>query len=108
MKTSTSGTECPHISYTWLNAGQAIASNASLAPAALDLEGVKAGNSVCVVSARGTLPKTAGGCVPTIRADVLADHKVTLIISNNNANALVALGAGADCILDIIVMPITP
>lgn len=108
MREATSGTTLPKAQAVWLNAAQGLATNTAYAPAHIALPNAKHNNCVIVVTARGPLPATAGGCDPTVTAFCDADNFVTLKVSNNNANALVALGAGADVTFDIMAIPINP
>lgn len=108
MREATSGPTLPKAQAVWLNAAQALATNTAYAPAHISVPGAKHGNAIVKVSSRGPLPATAGGCGPTVDAFCDADNFVTLKVSNNNANALVALAAAADVTFDIMVLPINP
>lgn len=107
MRQPTSGEHCPNTTITWLNAAQALAANTSVAIGAA-LSGALPAKSVVVATPRVRLPGTAGGARPAYFIYVDANNHVTLEISNNNANALVALGAGADVIFDVVALPIQP
>lgn len=106
MRNGESGLSCPKATYTWLIANQGIATNANYSPAAVTVPGARVGNGVAIVNARTQLPRTAGGAEPLITARVSANDQVTLVMNNNNANAVVA--TAADIILDILVLPLTP
>ncbi len=106
MKESQAGSSCPKAIYTWLVANQGIATNTNYSPAAVAVPGARATNGCVVVNARTQLPRTAGGAEPLITARINANDQVTLVMSNNNANAIVA--TAADIILDILVLPLVP
>lgn len=108
MRQANSGTTLPTCSAVWANAAQALATNTAYTPTHIGCQGARVGGGVVLVTPRGALPRTAGGCDPTITAYVDADDFVTLRISNNNANALVALGASADATLDLMYFPNSP
>lgn len=108
MRQANSGTTLPSCSAVWANAAQALATNTAYAPTHIACPGTRLGKGLVLVSPRGALPRTAGGCDPTISAYVDADDYITLRISNNNANALVALGASADATLDLMYFPLSP
>lgn len=106
MRTSTSGTTLPTATVTFPIANQAIATNAAYAPAHVSCPGARTTMGPCIIGARSALPRTAGGADPVLTAFCDADDFVTWRVSNNNANALVALGAAVT--LDIIQIPIAP
>jgi len=107
MRNPTSGNQLPNVTALWLNAAQGLAANTPYAPAAIVCNGARVGNHV-LVSANGPLPATAGGADPNVTAFVSSADHITFKVSNNNANALVALGAGADVTFSFIAVPVTP
>jgi len=108
MRQANSGTTLPTCSAVWANAAQTLATNTAYAPTHIACPGARLGKGVVLVSPRSALPRTAGGCDPTVTAYVDADDYITLRISNNNDNALVALGASADVTLDLMYFPVSP
>lgn len=106
MRTSTSGTTLPTATVTFPVASQALATNTAYAPAHVACPGARTTSGPCVIAARSALPRTAGGADPVLVAFCDADDFITWRVSNNNANALVALGA--DVTLDVIQLPIAP
>lgn len=108
MRQSNSGTTLPTCSAVWLNAAQGLATNTAYAPAHIGCPGARLAGGVVVVTPAGPLPLTAAGCAPTVTAYVDADDFVTLLVSNNNANALDPLGAYADVTFNVIYFPLVP
>ena len=106
MRQSTQGTTCPAGTATIPSASQALATNTAYSPTHVACLGARATGGVVVVSARGPMPRTAGGCDPTLSAYVDANDFVTVRLSNNNANALVALGT--DLLVAFIQLPLAP
>jgi hypothetical protein len=106
MKESQAGSSCPKAIFTWLVANQGIATNANYSPAAVVVPGARAANGVAVANARTQLPRTAGGAEPLVTARISANDQVTLVMTNNNANAVVA--TAADIVFDILVLPLVP
>lgn len=106
MRNATSGTTLPTATVTFPVASQALATNTAYAPAHVACPGARTTSGPCLIAARTALPRTAGGASPVVEAFCDADDFVTWHVSNNNANALVALAA--DVTLDIIQFPIAP
>lgn len=106
MRQSTQGTTCPAGTATIPIANQALATNTAYSPAHVACLGARVGGGVVTVSARGPMPRTAAGADPTLTAYVDANDFVTVRLSNNNANALVALGT--DLLVDFIQLPLAP
>lgn len=106
MRNATSGTHCPAVSVTWPIASQALATNTAYAPAHVACPGARAALGPCSIGARTALPRTAAGADPLLVAFSDADDFITWRATNNNANALVALGA--DVTIDIIQLPSNP
>lgn len=106
MRQPTSGTTLPTCSVTFPVASQAVAANAAYAPAHVACVGASPTGGPILASARTALPRTAGGASPNIEVWSDAAGFISFRISNNNANALVALGA--DVIIDAIQFPTAP
>jgi hypothetical protein len=106
MRNATSGTTLPTATVTFPIASQALATNSAYAPAHVACRGARTTMGPCLISARSAMPRTAGGADPVVIAFCDADDFVTWRVSNNNANALVALAA--DVTLDIIQFPVAP
>lgn len=106
MRNPTSGTTLPTATVTFPVADQGLLTNTAYAPAHVACPGARPDMGPCVISARGALPRTAGGADPTVIAFCDAADFVTWRVSNNSTNALVALGTAV--VLDIIQLPIAP
>lgn len=106
MRQATSGTTCPSGTATIPVANQGLAANTGYSPTHVACTGARANGGVVVCSSQGPLPQTAGGAAPTLSAWVDANDFVTVRLSNNNANALVALAT--DLHVDFIQLPLAP
>ncbi len=106
MRQANSGTTLPVATHTWAIANQALATNTAYAPAHIAMQGARVNTGLVVATCRTAMPRTAGGCDPTVTAYCDADDFVTLVVSNNNANALVALAA--DAIFNLLWLPVAP
>lgn len=106
MRVANSGTSCPKTSASWAVADQTLAANTAYSPAHIACNGARISGGIVIVNARGAMPRTAGGCDPTVTAYCDADDFVTLRISNNNANALVPTAAAVP--FDLMWLPLDP
>ena len=106
MKSPPGGDQVPNATLTFLIANQGVGANAAFTIGPVACNGARVANSALIASPRVAGPLTAGGAGPVYRAICPADDTVSVLVSNNNANAIVA--TGADVLIDVLAFPITP
>lgn len=106
MRVASSGKPVPAAIYTLAIANQAVGANGSFTSAAIPLNNAPVTNSVMIASARAELPKTAGGAHGVLTARLTADNSAVIDLNNASAAALVA--TGADIVIDVMALEVSP